>query len=74
MMRAELSVIVVNYNGLKYLRGFTYTVVPNSWTNRKYGVSKLKIKEMGQQVLFYISILFCRKIFSRGDFKRQNKL
>ena len=33
------------------IRGYTYAVVPNSWTNRKYGVSKLKIKEMGSRYL-----------------------
>jgi dolichol-phosphate mannosyltransferase len=24
------------------IRGYTYEIVPNSWTNRKYGESKLK--------------------------------
>ncbi len=28
------------------IRGFNFAVVPNSWTNRKYGESKLKIREM----------------------------
>src|SRR5260370_30796532 len=31
------------------VRGFSYTVVPITWTNRKAGVSKLKIKEMGDR-------------------------
>src|SRR5690606_9456811 len=34
------------------VRGYRYAVVPNSWTNRKTGVSKLKIKEMGSRYLF----------------------
>jgi dolichol-phosphate mannosyltransferase len=29
------------------VRGYRYAVIPNSWHNRKSGVSKLKIKEMG---------------------------
>lgn len=54
------------------IRGFSYTVVPNSWTNRKYGVSKLKIKEMGSRYFFILMYCFVEKYFSRGDFKRTN--
>ena len=42
------------------IRGYSYSVVPNSWTNRKYGVSKLKIKEMGSRyffILVYLSLI-----------------
>ncbi|MFC3813064.1 glycosyltransferase family 2 protein [Lacihabitans lacunae] len=51
------------------IRGFSYTVVPNSWTNRKYGESKLKIKEMGSRYFFILMYCFIEKYFSRGDFK-----
>jgi dolichol-phosphate mannosyltransferase len=51
------------------IRGFTYAVVPNSWTNRKYGESKLKIKEMGSRYFFILMYCFIEKFFSRGDFK-----
>lgn len=54
------------------IRGFSYTIVPNSWTNRKYGVSKLKIKEMGSRYFFILVYCFVEKYFSRGDFKRKN--
>lgn len=53
------------------IRGYSYTVVPNSWTNRKYGVSKLKIKEMGSRYFFILVYCFVEKYFSRGDFKKQ---
>ena len=53
------------------IRGYTYTIVPNSWTNRKYGVSKLKIKEMGSRYFFILVYCFVEKYFSRGDFKRK---
>jgi dolichol-phosphate mannosyltransferase len=36
------------------IRGYTYTVVANSWTNRKYGESKLKIREMGSRYFFIL--------------------
>lgn len=54
------------------IRGFSYTIVPNSWTNRKYGESKLKIKEMGSRYFFILVYCFVEKYFSRGDFKKIN--
>lgn len=53
------------------IRGFSYEVVPNSWTNRTHGVSKLKIKEMGSRYFFILMYCFIEKYFSRGDFKRK---
>jgi dolichol-phosphate mannosyltransferase len=53
------------------IRGYSYAVVPNSWTNRKYGVSKLKIKEMGSRYFFILVYCFVEKYFSRGDFHRK---
>lgn len=52
------------------VRGYTYTVLPNSWRNRKSGVSKLKIKEMGSRYLFILLYCFIERYFSRGDFKK----
>ncbi len=52
------------------IRGYTYTVIPNSWTNRKYGESKLKIKEMGSRYFFILMYCFIEKYFSRGDYKK----
>ena len=53
------------------IRGYSYSVIPNSWTNRKYGVSKFKIKEMGSRYFFILVYCFVEKYFSRGDFKRK---
>ena len=53
------------------IRGYSYAVVPNSWTNRKSGVSKLKIGEMGSRYFFILMYCFIEKYFSRGDFKKQ---
>ena len=53
------------------VRGYTYAVVPNSWTNRKYGESKLKIKEMGSRYFFIMLYCLIEKYFSRGDFKKK---
>jgi dolichol-phosphate mannosyltransferase len=53
------------------IRGYSYAVVPNSWTNRKSGVSKLKIGEMGSRYFFILMYCFIEKFFSRGDFRKQ---
>ena len=52
------------------IRGFSYAIVPNSWTNRKAGESKLKLKEMGSRYLFIILYCFIEKWLSRGDYFR----
>ena len=53
------------------VRGYNYAVVPNSWTNRKYGESKLKIKEMGSRYFFILMYCWIEKQFARGDFKKK---
>ncbi|SOE20933.1 dolichol-phosphate mannosyltransferase [Spirosomataceae bacterium TFI 002] len=54
------------------VRGYSYAVVPNSWTNRKYGESKLKIKEMGSRYFFILMYCFIEKYFSRGDYMKKH--
>lgn len=53
------------------VRGYSYAVVPNSWTNRKYGESKLKIKEMGSRYFFILMYCLIEKYFSRGDYTKK---
>jgi dolichol-phosphate mannosyltransferase len=53
------------------VRGYSYKVVSNSWTNRKYGESKLKIKEMGSRYFFILMYCFVEKFFSRGDYMKK---
>ena len=55
------------------VRGYSYTVIPNSWINRKQGVSKLKIKEMGSRYMFIILYCFIEKWLSRGDYHRNSQ-
>ncbi len=52
------------------VRGYSYAVVPIRWTNRKTGVSKLKIKEMGSRYLFIVLYIWLEKHLSRGDYHR----
>ncbi len=51
-------------------RGYNYVLIPISWTNRKSGASKLKIREMGSRYLFIVLYLFLEKHLSRGDYQR----
>ncbi len=55
------------------VRGYSYAVVPNSWTNRKQGESKLKIKEMGSRYVFIILYCFIEKWLSQGDYRKTAK-
>lgn len=52
------------------VRGYSYIVLPNSWRNRKSGISKLKIKEMGSRYVFILLYCLIERYFSRGDFKK----
>lgn len=53
------------------VRGYSFAVVPNSWTNRKTGVSKLKIREMGSRYFFILLYCLIEKFFSRGDYQKK---
>ncbi|HSX29853.1 MAG TPA: glycosyltransferase family 2 protein [Candidatus Saccharimonadales bacterium] len=52
------------------VRGYSYTVVPNWWVNRKDGESKLKIKEMGSRYFYVILYCLIEKWLSRGDYQK----
>ena len=53
------------------IRGYSFTVTPISWRNRKFGEAKLKIKEMGSRYFFICAYLWLEKYFSRGDYRRR---
>jgi len=53
------------------VRGYSWTVIPITWRNRRTGVSKLKIKEMGSRYLFIALYCWLEKYFSRGDYRQR---
>jgi len=53
------------------VRGYTWTVMPISWQNRKHGEAKLKISEMGSRYFFICAYVWLEKYFSRGDFRKR---
>jgi dolichol-phosphate mannosyltransferase len=52
------------------IRGYSWTSIPITWRNRRTGVAKLKIQEMGSRYLFICLYLWLEKYFSRGDYKK----
>jgi dolichol-phosphate mannosyltransferase len=52
------------------VRGYSWTVLPITWRNRRSGVAKLKLKEMGSRYFFIVAYLWLEKYFSRGDYER----
>ena len=51
-------------------RGHTFAVVPISWSNRRSGVSKLRLQEMGGRYMFIVLYVFFERHLSRGDYRR----
>jgi dolichol-phosphate mannosyltransferase len=52
------------------VRGFSWKVIPITWRNRRSGVAKLKIKEMGSRYLFICLYIWLEKYLSRGDYRK----
>ena len=52
------------------VRGYSFTVIPITWRNRRHGLAKLKIKEMGSRYLFICLYIWLEKFFSRGDYHK----
>ena len=55
------------------VRGYSWTVMPITWRNRRYGISKLKIREMGSRYLFIALYCWLEKYFSRGDYRQKEQ-
>jgi len=53
------------------VRGFTWTTTPITWRNRRAGIAKLKIKEMGSRYFFICCYVWLEKYFSRGDYRKK---
>jgi dolichol-phosphate mannosyltransferase len=51
-------------------RGYSWVSVPITWRNRRYGQSKLRIKEMGSRYLFICLYVLLEKWLSRGDYRK----
>ena len=52
------------------VRGYSWTVIPITWRNRRTGKPKLQIQEMGSRYLFVCLYIWLEKYFSRGDYRK----
>lgn len=52
------------------VRGYNFAVIPITWRNRRHGVAKLKIREMGSRYFFIVAYVWLEKYFSRGDYEQ----
>lgn len=52
------------------VRGYSWTVIPITWRNRRKGAAKLRLKEMGSRYLFICLYVWLEKYFSRGDYRK----
>ncbi len=53
------------------VRGYSYSVIPNTWQNRKFGKSNLKIKEMGSRYAFILIYCWIEKFFVKNDYNKK---
>ena len=53
------------------VRGYSWKVIPITWKNRRFGVAKLKISEMGSRYLFICLYVWLEKMLSRGDYRKR---
>lgn len=53
-------------------RGYRFAVVPVTWTNRRHGVSKLSLQEMGSRYAFIVLYVWLEHHLSRGDYRRSD--
>jgi len=51
------------------VRGHSYAICPVSWRNRRQGVSKLSIQEMGSRYLFIVLYVWLEHHLSKGDYR-----
>jgi dolichol-phosphate mannosyltransferase len=54
------------------VRGYSSTVIPITWRNRRTGVAKLKIQEMGSRYLFICLYIWLEKYLSHGDYRKDD--
>jgi dolichol-phosphate mannosyltransferase len=53
------------------VRGYSWTTIPITWRNRRVGVPKLKLHEMGSRYVFIVAYVWLEKYFSHGDYRKQ---
>src|SRR6266516_119399 len=53
------------------VRGYSWPMIPITWRNRRTGMAKLRISEMGSRYFFICMYVWLEKYFSQGDYRRR---
>jgi dolichol-phosphate mannosyltransferase len=56
------------------VRNYSWTVMPITWRNRRFGEPKLKLREMGSRYFFICAYVWLEKYFSRGDYQKTRRV
>ena len=56
------------------IRGYRWTIVPISWTNRDAGRSKFHIRKLAGRTLFTLISILAERWLSGGDYFRGDKI
>ncbi len=56
------------------LRGYSFAMVPSSWTNRSKDESRFHIREMRSRHFFIIFCAWLEKMLSKEDYKGRTDL
>ena len=54
-----------------HIRRYSWTSIPITWRNRRTGVAKLKLREMGSRYIFIVFYCWLERFFSRGDYHKK---
>lgn len=52
------------------VRGYSYTVIPITWRNRRIGTSSLHLEEMGSRYLYIVLNVWLEHLLTHGDYRR----
>ncbi len=55
------------------VRGYSYSIVPTSWRERRRGKTSLKLQEMGSRYSFIILYVWLEKMLCGEDYRKKNK-
>jgi dolichol-phosphate mannosyltransferase len=52
------------------VRGYSFRVMPISWSNREVGVSNLKLREQGSRYLYSLLTVWFEWLLTQKDYRR----
>lgn len=56
------------------IRGYSYEIIPNNWYNRKEGISKFRIRELGSRYMFIVLYCFLERLLLNKDYNKRHSI